>query len=461
MKRLLLLAGLCTGLCQSSVQAQVNANYAARLQAVLDSTCARYHIKGASSAVYIPGSGIWTGVYGESEAGQPITSAMAFPLNSNTKTYVASIMLKLQEAGQIQLSDTIGKWIQNKPNVNGQITVRQLLNHTSGLYNYTSSVAFNDSVTADLNRIWQPAELLNFVGTPSFSPGAGWEYSNTNYLLAGMIMEQVTGMPVAQAFRSKLLTPQGLNSTWFFPQETPSAVIPHFWFKDGGGGVIDGQVFGYSPQGFYSTAQAAGALFSTAEDNVRFWQKLISGQIVNSASLTEWKQVRVLSSTNAYGLGVFRRKNFNGTTIYQHGGTGAGAINENLTDSATGVCITVLTNQDSASNSMLLNGVVAALHKVTQNPPAAPTAVGQVGEAISFAVFPNPAGAQVNISVSMTGISAASYSISDELGRVVRTGRLENNLTSLLVSDLQAGMYLVQVADGNRLSAVKRFAVIR
>ncbi len=214
MKRtLFLLTTICALSASLCLRAQLPAAYAARLQSTLDSLCRRHHIKGASAAVYVPGSGVWTGVHGESHTGMPISSGMAFPLNSNTKTYLAAQMLRLQEQGALQLSDTIGKWIRNVPNVNGQVTIRQLLNHTSGIFSYTNNPDLSDSLESDLSRVWQPQELLRFINRPVFAPGGGWDYSNTNYLLAGMIASQVTGMPVEQAIRTKLLAPAGLSKT--------------------------------------------------------------------------------------------------------------------------------------------------------------------------------------------------------------------------------------------------------
>jgi D-alanyl-D-alanine carboxypeptidase len=452
--RLFLVALLCTAVLPTA-ESQIAPPYAARLQYVLDSMCNRHHIKGASCAVYLPGSGMWKGVYGESYAGQPITASMAFPLNSNTKTYVAALMLKLQESGALQLSDTIGTWIQNKANINGRITIRQLLSHTSGLYSYTNNAAFADSIDADFSRVWQPSEMLQFVGPPLFAPGTGWSYSNTNYLLAGMIIAQVTGMPVQQAIRTSLLNPYALSNTWFYPQEMPSATIPHFWFDNGNGSVVDGQAFGYTPEAFYSAASSAGALFSTAEDNALFWQKLTSGQIISAGSLSQWRQTTALTSNIGYGLGMFRYSNFNGHVAYEHGGTGAGAINENLVDSVTGVCISLLTNQDSADNDILLEQVIRALHKVTLDPP---TAVVSLSPALYFKLYPNPANSVLQISCE--GAAAdLRYAITDAAGRTIAWGKIQGRTTEVGLADLQNGLYYVHLSDNEGATACQTIAV--
>jgi D-alanyl-D-alanine carboxypeptidase len=457
MKKALLLVTSVACLFTLRSNAQLSQAYSARLQTVLDSMCSLYHIKGASAAVHVPGAGTWTGVHGLSYAGQPITTGMAFPLNSNTKTYIAALMLRLQEGASLQLSDTIGKWIQGQPNINGQVTIRQLLNHTSGLYSYTDNPAFSDSLEADLSRIWQPAEMLQFVEAPLFAPGASWSYCNTNYLLAGMIIGQVLGMPIEQALRTNLLTPNGLGNTWFYPQEIPAAVVPHFWFDDGAGGMVDGEDFGYTPEGFYSAASSAGALFSTAEDNVMFWHKLSSGQIINAPSLAEWRQTVALSASVGYGLGVFRYLNYNGHVVYEHGGTGAGAINENLVDSVTGVCISVLTNQDSASNSVLFTQVIKALHNVTLAPP---TAVYAAAMGDGLMLYPNPAGYELHVSGGQA-LTGAGYTIADALGRTSASGRLGAGTTTIHTGNLPAGTYFLNVRDASGVKAGRAFSIQR
>jgi D-alanyl-D-alanine carboxypeptidase len=452
-----LLAVFCT-LAAFRSNAQLPAAYTARLQTVLDSMCEVYHIKGASAAVLVPGAGTWKGVHGESYSGQPITPDMAFPLNSNTKTYVATLMLKLQESGALSLDDTIGTWIQNIPYVNGQVTIRQMLNHTSGLASYTDNPAFADSVEADLGRIWQPQELLQFITAPLFTPGAAWDYSNTNYLLAGMIIAAETGMPAEQAMRTMMLQPQGLSHTWFFPQEPPSVTIPHFWFFNGTG-VVDGMTFGYTPEGFYSSANTAGALFATAEDNVIFWNKLMSGGIINASSMAEWRQGVAIGGSTRYGLGAFRLASFNGRVIYQHGGTGAGAINENIADSLSGVCISVLTNQDSATNNMLLNGVVRALHRVTMNPP---TAVYAVASGPQFALYPNPVRDELRIRWNVAPGADLHYVITNIAGKSMSAGHADTGSEMRIpVAGLPAGLYYLKVSGQDGMVIARPFTVAR
>lgn len=430
--------------CTSASYAQMSPGLQARLDFVLDSVCTANNLKGASAAVLMPGQGTWTSTYGESYAGTPITTDMQFGIGSNTKTFTSTLLLKLQENGQLDLDDTIGTWIQNVPNVNGQITVRQLLNHTSGLYNFTNSPGFNTTIGTDPHAMWQPEDVLQFIGAPVFAPGTDWEYSNTNYALAGMIISDILGVPYHQAIRDSILTPNGLNNTINFPYEQSGITIPHYWSVYlGAPYLVDGEDVNYSQNAMATMANAAGAIFSTAEDNVRFWNKLLSGDIINSNSLQEMQECIYLSPATRYGLGIFRRSNFNGHVAYNHGGTNLGFINENIADSITGTCISVLTNQDSVSNSIILTKVIAALHKETTGP----LSVSNMNRASSISVYPNPCNKYVNITTTEDDLV---MHLTDISGREIMYQQLNKGTTEIMLENIASGIYMIRLTNKDK-----------
>lgn len=451
----LLLSALLFCLSLPTLHAQLSPAYAARLQTVFDSVCNRYHLKGASAAVLVPGAGTWKGVFGESHAGAPITSGMLFGIGSNTKTYVAALMLDLQEDGLLSLNDTVGKWLQNKPHINGQITIRQLLNHTSGLFNYTEHPDFSDSMEADFTRVWQPEEVLQFVDAPLFAPGTSWSYSNTNYLVAGLIIKAVMNQPFEVTLRSRFLAPHGLSNTVYFPHEPANAPVPHAWYYTGSSQIDLMDVFGYDNTSNFSLAGTAGAIMATAEDNVQFWSKLISGQLITPASFNEMQQLIPLNSNTGYGLGIFRIRGFNARTIYSHGGTNIGYINENLADSLSGVCISVLTNQDSISNNTLLYSVIRALHRVTVNPPTAVAAVATD----RLRVYPVPATDYIYVA-GLTG-AALQCGLYDAAGRLVASGTMNGGNGRLEVAAVPAGVYTLRLSDATGVVQARPVQVVK
>jgi D-alanyl-D-alanine carboxypeptidase len=454
MKKLSILLLLCVIALNAS--ADIGKVFADRFQFILDSVCKKNNIKGVSAAIYIPNGGIWKGTYGESHAGVPITTDMYLPIGSNTKTFTAAIILKLAENNQLKLDDTIGTWIKNQPNISGQITIRQLLNHTSGLYNYTEDPSFFQALNADYNKVWAEDDLLQFVGTPKATAPAAWSYCNTNYLLLGMIIRDVTSKPVHQAFKDMIFTPQNFNHTFFYPQQQPQGTIPHGWADAGLGYLQDMQVdYGYTNIAFLSMATAAGAIVSTAEDNVKFWDALMTGKIINNSSLDDMRNCIKLTNTQGYGLGIMRQSNVNGRVVFDHGGTCAGYLNENLYDSLSGVCITVLSNQDSIDNNKLFTRLVMALHKATiQMPPAG---VEDIASS-NIAIYPNPSVDYINIETGAYGKNVKAE-IYDMTGRILISQPLTNATNKVALNTLNTGLYVVRIRDNNETLYAQKIQV--
>jgi len=194
-----------------------------------------------------------------------------------------------------------------------------LLGHTSGLYGYDAHPDFWDTMGADLSRVWSPQELLEtFMLEPRSAPGTTFDYSNTNYILLGLIIEQVTGTPVAATLRNRILTPLGLSHTFLMPDEQITGVPAHPWWDMDDDGVID-DLSTVPYEAFYSMAWTAGALVSTARDLVTFSQALFGGDLIGPASLA---QMLDFNPTGNYGLGLHKWDLLPGVMIVGHrGGT--------------------------------------------------------------------------------------------------------------------------------------------
>ncbi len=457
MKKLLFIFVFTAGLLQP-VYAQLNSAFSQRLDNVFDSVCNRFKIKGATAAIVVPGQGIWERAHGISHPGSPITTDMYMGIGSNTKTYFAVLMLKLQEQGKLDLDDTIGQWVQH-PNIPGTITIRQLLNHTSGLYSYTDNPGFDNYIFPDFTRIWPPDSVLNLVEVPNAAPGGAWEYSNTNYLVAGLIVRSVTGKTIQQALRDEILTPHGLTETYFFPHETPPGTVPHSW---SGNLSVNGSLedlvatYSYSHNAMFSLASAAGAIMATAKDNALFWDKLMAGQILNSSSMTEFETLVPISMGQGYGLGVFKLNSFNGRTIVTHGGTNFGFINENLHEKVSGVSIAMLTNQDSISNSVLLGGCIAALHKVTIQYTDTRDIIYRHDD---IYVWPNPARDELFIDIINSDFAQQAV-IYDMLGRQMLANGLQAGQNRLSLSNISSGTYILNVLNGDNTVHRQKIQII-
>ncbi len=347
----------------SALNAQsFNANLAAKLQDTLNFLVASNpNTKGISASVFCPGMGIWQGVAGISHPGVPLTPEMEFMIASNTKLFTSVTLIMLAEDNIISLEDPISAYIPNFANVDPNITIRQLLNHTSGVADMYVTTAQLDSVAADPNRIWTPEEVLAWVGAPLFPAGTSYGYSNTNYILAGMIAESATGYHISQLIRDSILTPLNLDSTFYDVQEVVLGFKAHPW-KSG----VD--INNISRNSINSAIGPAGAMYSTSGEMAQWYRALMNGAIINASSFAE--MTTFLPPQN-YGLGIAQFA-FNGSTEWGHGGITEGSRSRTIYDPCREAFVCCLSN----SNPSGVDGVTAILHKVlVDNLPGCPGAI--------------------------------------------------------------------------------------
>jgi D-alanyl-D-alanine carboxypeptidase len=247
--------------------------------------------------------------------GAPVPNDGYFRMGSNTKTFAAVIALQLVGEGRLRLTDPVDRWLPGVVAGNGydgrRITLRHLLQHTSGIFNYTNDFPALESPEAfEEHRFdhYDPADLVAIAmrHPPSFAPGQGWDYSNTNYILVGMIIERVTGESWARQLQRRILRPLGLRET-STPGDRATLPGPHArgyqqYVPDGP--LVD--VTEFNP----TAAWAAGDLVTTPSDLTRFWQALQSGRLLRPAQQAQLRQT-VPAETfqdflpgSRYGLGV-------------------------------------------------------------------------------------------------------------------------------------------------------------
>jgi len=164
-----------------------------------------------------------------------------YRIASVTKTFVATVVLQLEAEGRLKIDDPVERWLQELVPNGSSITLRQLLNHTSGLFNYTDDEAFLSAVIAAPGQSWSPRELLSvaFAHPANFPPGTNWSYSNTNYVLLGLVIEAVTGRQVEQEFRDRIFAPLGLAATSFPAGISADERFAHGYASLAGSPLID------------------------------------------------------------------------------------------------------------------------------------------------------------------------------------------------------------------------------
>jgi uncharacterized protein (TIGR03118 family) len=289
------------------------------LQATLDRT--RINTVGIVTGI-TSDRGAWFGASGSETLGanDPLETDDIFQIGSITKTFVATVVLQLVEAGKLSLDDTLAQRLPaalvGQIPFNDQIQIRQLLNHTSGVFNY-ADVLFNNATS--LFNTWTAAELIAIAYDNSyFPPGTSWRYANTNYTLLGEIVEAVTGQSLSQVIRDRILTPLGMTNTFFATsEEVPSGVVNGYWDIDGNGTLNDVSFLNLTWAG------ASGNMVSNAQDLTKFGQALLGDStLLTPASL---QQMLTLVPTpdsntfNGYGLGIAQLRSVTGT-VYGHNG---------------------------------------------------------------------------------------------------------------------------------------------
>lgn len=392
-----------------------------QLAAMLQDTLSYYtglisNIKGLSVSVYIPGQGMWQGTSGISYTGAAITEGMEFGIASNTKLFTSTAMLILQENGIISLDDQLQDWLPTYPNIDPNITIRQLLNHTSGISDPIFVSPWMDTIMANPTRVFTPAEVVGWTGAPTFAPGTNWGYSNINYILAGMIAETATGQSIAQIIRDSILTPLNMDSTFYDVEEAAMGVIAHCWWNG-----ID--YHDTSRVGINSAGGAAGAVFSTSSEMSQWYHALFSGQIINQASLGELTTfVGTGNAASDYGLGL-ERETTQGRTYWGHGGAIWGYRSKMMYDTCIGTVVCGLSNSYPSG----MDAVTFLLYRCVQNHiPACATGI------IS---------GQVTVCQGETGVTYSVPAIANATSYqwILPSGATGSSVTNSIVVDYTAG----------------------
>ncbi|SMC68750.1 serine hydrolase domain-containing protein [Kibdelosporangium aridum] len=242
---------------------------------------------------------------------------------SNTKTFVAVVVLQLVAEGKVELDAPIEKYLPGLVRGEGidgrKITVRQLLQHTTGLPNYTAYLELDD-IEAFRDRYYEPRQLLDLAlaHPANFQPGERWDYSNTNYILAGMLIERVTGRPVAEQVTKRVIQKIGLRDTYWPGVGDKTIRGPH---PQGYGRAKDGEIIDITELD-PSAAWAAGQLISTPSDLAKFFGALVDGRLLPAAQLSEMKKTvpADMAPGSGYGLGLTSVPLSCGGVFWGHGG---------------------------------------------------------------------------------------------------------------------------------------------
>ncbi|WP_239079334.1 serine hydrolase domain-containing protein [Streptomyces sp. SID7909] len=275
---------------------------------------------------------------GDLRTGQPVAKDGYLRIGSTTKTFVATVLLQLAGEGQLSLDDTVDTWlpglVRGHGNDGHRVTLRHLLQHTSGLPDYIGDVVPDLSAAGYRVNRWttytsRQRVALAMKDPPSFAPGLGWEYSNTNYVLAGMVIKAVTGHSWEHEVRARILRPLRLTRTltpgnWPF---LPGSHARNYQQFEPGGAMTDTTVAYLS-----FDADADGSMISTAADTNRFYTALVQGRLLAPAQLAEMQGTVEVPADRGFppgtrdGLGLFWTPLPCGGGYWGHSGDGFGYL---------------------------------------------------------------------------------------------------------------------------------------
>jgi len=290
----------------------MNQETATSLQSALDADVNRLGVPGLQVSIQTAEGLTWNGVSGttDPERHVPLTREHIIRVGSVTKTFTAVVILQMVEEGKLSLEDPLSKWFPDFPNADG-ITIHEMLSHRSGIY----EILRNPAVLVSLffpQKSWQPHELVEIAAQEKPGAQGEYSYSNTNYILLGLIAEQITGQGAATVYRQRIFEPLELRDTHFVPYEAAPQILISGYDRDllPVLGLFELKRSGVSAA---TAAYTSGAMISTSDDLVVFYDGLFSGKLISPAMLEE--MITFFPATNSgtpqltgYGLGLFRLK---------------------------------------------------------------------------------------------------------------------------------------------------------
>ena len=343
------------------------AQLGSQLQAVLDQQTQQTGIPGIGAAIAFPDGSIWSTGSGDARVSPqiPATGDTPFVVGSISKTFVTAAIMQLADEGKLSIDDALAKWMPDYPNAQN-ITIRELLHHTSGIFDYFDAPNYNSDVFSTMvGHSWTPQEILStFAHAPYFAPGTGYHYSNTNFIILGLIIEQITGQSLGDVYRQRFFEPLGLDHTFFEGAGPPSSDAAYGYIQRPN--VLKEQTDGsaYRPTVSAATvAWAAGAIDGSAKDIATWGDALYGGHLVQPQDLAQMEDWTYYPppTDETYGLGT-RSRVIDGERVFGHTGSIRGYDAAMWHFPNTDMTMSVLTNLGQIEANPIVDALAAVAY---------------------------------------------------------------------------------------------------
>ncbi|MFD4631161.1 serine hydrolase domain-containing protein [Streptomyces sp. NPDC058284] len=331
----------------------------------------RAGMPGVAAEVSSP-QGKWFGSAGFADTAtkRKRTAADHLRAGSNTKSLISVVLLQLEAEGELSLDDSVERWLPGVLQGNGydgnKVTVRQLINHTSGVHDMVSTPEWQKHMNgpgflAHRYEAWTPRQIVDLALTykPDFEPGTSWNYSNTNFVLAGMIIEKVTGNTYAHEAERRIIKRLNLRETTF-PGTDPKMPAPYavgyskLYAANPGPEIYDATE--YNP----AWSGATGEVISTTGDLNRYYSALLKGELLPAAQQRELLDTVETGTFFRYGTGLIVRTLSCGVKVYGHDGIVWGSLTSTATTADGKHTLTFHLNGDWLEDGALYENVFEA-----------------------------------------------------------------------------------------------------
>lgn len=355
-----------TGASGSLEVDSIPASLQSQIAAAAEQVLAKTGVPSASVAIVQHGSIVYTHAYGKAKLDPPTPAApaMRYSIGSISKQFTAAAVLLLQQQGKLSINDPVSKYLPNLTRAN-EVTIRMLLSHTSGYQDYWPQ----DYLMPPMRQATNAQHILDVWGKKplDFDPGTRWQYSNTNFVIAGRIVEQVSGEPIMKFLQQHIFRPLDMRQVWNSDMKQLEDTDAEGYVRYALGPPRPAPLAGFG------WMFAAGELAMPAYDLAQWDISIMDRSLLSQQSYDEmFKPVILKSGENShYALGLFIR-NRDGHPVYEHSGEVSGFVSENVVFPDDKAAIVVLTNQDA---SPAASGIARALTPLVleSNAPALST----------------------------------------------------------------------------------------